>query len=295
MLAAPASLWVCPHDGAALRPAAHGFVCSGCQRTFPTLDGIACFTEEERLDPQQRIERVHRDQELDRPATPRLAYERRVELEAVMQRLPRRLMRPGGGLIVDAGCGIGRMTHHLLRRGSAVCALDFSLERLRYLQRRAPESGSLALATADVSHLPVAEATAAAIINTQVLEHLPPAAARQAVLDGFWRVLRPGGDLILTVYNFNLPWQRGGNTREGVHVSGVFYHCYEMAELRASLAAAGFEVIELCGIIHYLPHTYRAFPRLGGLSRWLDHRLEHHPGMGRRWGHLLLAHARRPD
>lgn len=293
MLASPASLWVCPHDGAPLRVTPSELACTQCQRRFAAVDGIACFTEVAALDPQQQIERVHRDRELDRPATPRLRYERQVELEAVLARLPWRRLRSSGGLIVDAGCGIGRITHALLRNGCNVCGLDFSLERLRYLQSRAPGTGSLALATADVCYLPLPAQSCDAIINTQVLEHLPPAAARQAVLAGFARRLRPGGELILTVYNFNRPWQQLGNPREGIHVSGVFFHCYEMDELRAELIAAGFQVVELCGIIHHLPHTYRAFPRLGRLSRWFDHRLERSPAMGSRWGHLLLAHARR--
>ncbi|HVB39657.1 MAG TPA: hypothetical protein VNE83_02070, partial [Terriglobales bacterium] len=120
------------------------------------------------------------------------------------------------------------------------------------------------------------------------------AAARQQLLASFARLLRPGGTLIVTVYNFGEPWRRRGDPAEGVHASGIFYHCYQAPELQVELEAAGFEILEICGIVHLVPHTYRLWPRLGALGRWCDHRIEAHPQLSQRWGNLLLAHARRP-
>ena len=290
MAAVSALGWVCPDDGCALPLQAHALVCGGCGQSYAVRDGIPCFLQPERMDPRQQFEQTLRDRQIAPPENRRYCYERQVGIEAVRRRLP----PEAAGLILDAGCGVGHLTHQLLERGHEICGLDFSLERLRYLKQHAPARGRLAVATADLNHIPLPPGSCAAVVNTQVLEHLPTAAARQQLLASFARLLRPGGTLIVTVYNFGEPWRRRGDPAEGVHASGIFYHCYQAPELQAELEAAGFEIIEICGIVHLMPHTYRLWPRLGALGRWCDHRIEAHPQLSQRWGNLLLAHARRP-
>ncbi|HET9783659.1 MAG TPA: class I SAM-dependent methyltransferase, partial [Terriglobales bacterium] len=121
------------------------------------------------MDELQRRERERRERIVDFAANRRLRYEWRIEDEAVLRRLR---PRPGER-ILDAGCGIGRLTRQLLHAGADVVALDFAHARLRHLRAHAPR-GRLALAQADLAHLPLA-ATAAfdAIVCTQVFEHLP--------------------------------------------------------------------------------------------------------------------------
>ncbi|MGH9487874.1 MAG: class I SAM-dependent methyltransferase [Terriglobales bacterium] len=234
----------------------------------------------------QRHERMCREQVLSYPATRRMRYEWQVEAEAVMARL-----HPRPGLkVLDAGCGIGRLSLTALRSGAHVTSLDFALRRLQYLRRHAPSSAAPQLCQADLTRLPLRTRSWDAVVCTQVLEHIPQAVERRKLLASFARLLRPGGRLLLTVYNFSLAWQRRGQPSQGTHASGIFYHCYEPDELRAELE--DFELLELCGLIHRLPRTYRLWPLLGPLGRHLDHRLERQPARSQRHGQLLLAHAR---
>ncbi|MGH9393119.1 MAG: class I SAM-dependent methyltransferase [Terriglobales bacterium] len=235
----------------------------------------------------QCFEREFRERELDFGGDRRVRFERRVETEAVVRRV-----RGAAGLrVLDAGSGIGRVSHALLRRRAQVTALDFAHARLQQLRRQAPARGRLALAQADLTRLPLAPRSFDTIVCTQVIEHLPTTAARSKLLSDFCRLLRPGGRLLLTAYNYSQPWQRRGDAVEGRHPTGIFYHCYRAPELRAELEAVGFELLELCGLLHLWPHSYRLLPRLGGLGRALDHAGELMPAQGARWGHLLLAHA----
>ncbi|MGH9474847.1 MAG: class I SAM-dependent methyltransferase [Terriglobales bacterium] len=234
----------------------------------------------------QRHERACRERVLSYRATRRTRYEWRVEREAVMARL-----RPHSGLrVLDAGCGIGRISLAALGAGAEVVAVDFAFARLRQLRQQAPAWARLRVCQADLTRLPVRAAQFEAIVCTQVLEHLPGAAGRRALLAAFARLLLPGGRLLLTVYNHSCAWRRRGLPREGVHESGIFYHCYEADELRSELA--DFEVLELCGVSNLLPHTWRLFPLLGPLGRFLDHRAEGNPAVSQDCGQLLLAHAR---
>lgn len=240
----------------------------------------------------QRFERAFRERELGFRGDARVRYERMVEQEAVVHRLQR--AAPPGATVLDAGCGLGAITLALQAAGYHVVALDFAFQRLRVLRAAAPAAGAAgppALAQADVTRLPLAPRSFDAVVCTQVLEHIPDARSRRAGIDALGRLLRPGGTLLLTVYNYGEPGRRRGQPAEGQHATGVFYHCYTAPELACELA--GFEIRELCGLIHLLPRTYRLFPRLGPLARALDHRLEQPSALSRRWGHLLLAHARR--
>ncbi|MGH9483189.1 MAG: class I SAM-dependent methyltransferase [Terriglobales bacterium] len=234
----------------------------------------------------QRFEREFRERELDFRGDRRVGYERQVELEAVVGRL--RLGR--GDSVLDAGCGVGRITRALLPSGAGVVGCDFALARLQRLRSSEPAGVRLGLVQADLQRLPLAPASFSAIVCTQVLEHIPEAAARRRLIADFHRLLRPGGDLVLTVYNLSETWRRRGAAAEGVHETGIFYHCYTAQELRGELAE--FEVVEFCGIVNLLPHTYWLFPRLGPLGRALDHWAERRAGLSQRWGHLLLVHAR---
>lgn len=235
----------------------------------------------------QRFEREFRERELDFGGDRRVRYERQVELEVVARRLK---LGPSDA-VLDAGCGPGRITRALLPTGAAVLGCDFALARLQRLCSQAPAGARLEVVQADLQRLPLATGAFSVIVCTQVLEHIPEAAARRRLLADFRRLLRPAGTLLLTVYNLSEPWRRRRAPAEGVHETGIFYHCYTAAELRRELE--GFEIQELCGIINLLPHSYRLFPCLGALGRALDHWVERRVRLSQKWGHLLLLRARR--
>jgi ubiquinone/menaquinone biosynthesis C-methylase UbiE len=95
--------------------------------------------------------------------------------------LARRGVRPGAA-VLDAGCGTGRYAVELARRGFVVTAVDRSPELLAEAAARARAADRpITLAEADLG-----------------------ASSRAAVLDGFARVLRPGGIVVLDVRDWDL-------------------------------------------------------------------------------------------
>ena len=239
------SLWACPRDGhfpltlsAPEAPAADiragALTCPRCGSAYPIRDGIPDFLllEEDESGRIKRMELESREQELDWPTEFQQVYESRVEAEAVLARLQ---LSPHD-LMLDAGCGFGRITRRALDTGAEVVAADFSFARLRTLRTHTGPGDRVELAVADANHLPLRPATFTKILSTQVLEHLPAPDLRRAFVRKLLELLKPGGTLVLTAYNFDE--ENGGRANGGELSQLVFYHCYNAAARRP----AGFEV-----------------------------------------------------
>lgn len=295
--------WACPRDGhyplvlstsdgAADEVREGGLLCPRCGNTYAIRDGIPDFLlfEDEESAQLKQDELDSRERELDWPTEMREVYESRLEADSVLARL-----QPSAqDRVLDAGCGLGRITRRVLDSGATVVAADFSRARLKVLRAHTAPADRVELAVADANHLPLRPNSFTKILCTQVLEHLPTPELRRAFIGELFELLVPGGELVLTVYNFDQAKRRRGLPREGKHESGIFYHCYEPRELRADLQ--GFEVREVCGIRHYLRGSYKLkiFPRLGRLGHAIDRALEGIPALSLRYGSLLLAHAVKP-
>ena len=103
-----------------------------------------------------------------------------------------------GMRIVDAGCGAGRNLVYLLREGYEVYGVDSdaqSVDRVRALARRLapsalPESNFRVEA---VEHMSFEDGWADVVISNAVLHFARDDAHFESMLQGSWRVLKPGG------------------------------------------------------------------------------------------------------
>lgn len=160
-----------------------------------------------------------------------------------------------GALWLDGGCGTGNNLQHLARRGRAV-GVDLSEEALRYCRTR-----GVAAVRGSVLALPFADARFDGVTSFDVVYHRWVPDDRAAVAEAA-RVLRPGGLLLLRVPAFRALW---GAHDEAVHSR----HRYTRGELKALLAACGFEVLRASYCNFFL------FPLLV-VRRTLDRRLGRH-------------------
>jgi len=106
-----------------------------------------------------------------------------------------------GERVLEIGCGMGRHTFLLARRGLRVEGLDLSPVLLERLRARAPADLEIPLHAADLQALPPGlEARFDAVVGFFMLHHVVDL---DACLRGAARLLRPGGRLGLLEPN---PW-----------------------------------------------------------------------------------------
>jgi SAM-dependent methyltransferase len=169
-----------------------------------------------------------------------------------------------GDRVLEAGCGLARFVIYLHRQGYDVTGVDFSQETVRTLLGFDP---SLAVEVADVKKLPYADGAFEVYISIGVVEHFEEGPA--AALAEAYRVLRPGGRLILQVPCGNLlarflqrPWDsawrrvmRTPLVRRMAHRSPraaerFFQYEYSPREMARFVRAAGFRQERLVPYFH---------------------------------------------
>jgi SAM-dependent methyltransferase len=103
---------------------------------------------------------------------------------------------PGGGVVVDVGCGTGRALPALraaVGAGGAVIGVDITPQMLDVARDRG-RAEHAALLLADARRLPLAAGSVDAVFAAGLIMHLPDPGAGLAELA---RVTRPGGRLVL--------------------------------------------------------------------------------------------------
>ncbi len=101
-----------------------------------------------------------------------------------------------GQLLADIGCGPGTYHARLVPAGVRVIGLDASFGML--VEARAETDGTAApalLSQAMAEHLPLAPATVDCVMANHMLYHVGD---QRAALQEMWRVLKPGGRLVVT-------------------------------------------------------------------------------------------------
>ena len=121
-----------------------------------------------------------------------------------------RKILPGAALL-DAGCGTGRYSRELARRGYIVHGVDLSPELIEVAKGTVGDrTGGVSFAVADILAPPTTRY--AAIVCRGVLNDIIDDDRRDAVFAAFARALRPNGALILDVRDWGASAER--KTRE---------------------------------------------------------------------------------
>ncbi len=144
------------------------------------------------------------------------------------------------GRLLDIGCNRG--SYASVYSGGSVVGVDISLTALRAAAERVPR-GSFVLADAQQLSC-LASSAFDVVLCSEVLEHL---LAPDRVFQACYRVLRPGGTLLLTTPNYKKTrptWVEMGQLAEhGIRgpQEGKYYHsAFRPGELDALARAAGF-------------------------------------------------------
>jgi SAM-dependent methyltransferase len=159
-----------------------------------------------------------------------------------------RLGLEAGERALDMGCGAGRHSFEMYRRGADVVALDKDADELATVaewfaamreEGLVPDGAEADVKQGDALALPWPDNEFDRIVAAEVLEHLPDDEAAIAELA---RVLRPGGTMAVTVPRW-LPEKVCWALSDAYHeVEGGHVRIYRGNELAAKLERAGLRV-----------------------------------------------------
>lgn len=152
-----------------------------------------------------------------------------------LRRLP-----PGAvGSLLDIGCGTGAFLEAVTRDrpGLTVAGVDISPDMLAVARRRLPESAGLHVAPADALPFPDESFDFAVTTNAFHFFRAPEAALRE-----IYRVLRPGGAVVVTDWCHDYLTCRLCDRLLALFTA-AHHRTYGSAECRRLLERAGFDAI----------------------------------------------------
>jgi len=129
--------------------------------------------------------------------------------------------------------------------------IDFSIQMLRFARKYSQKFNfAVNLSLADVSSLPHPDKTFDWAISVATYHHIKGEDKKRVALNELRRVLKPGGEAFITVWNrwqprfwfkgkeITVPWQQRGKTLHR------YYYLFSYAELEKLVKQAGFEVLK---------------------------------------------------
>ena len=167
----------------------------------------------------------------------------RSELEVLAQRWQK-------GSLLNIGCAHGP-DFLPFRQNFDLCGVDFSTRMLDFARKYSQKFDFTAnLLLADVSQLPFSDGIFGWAISVATYHHIKGERERQTALNELRRVLKPGGEAFITVWNrwqprfwfsgreVAVPWRTKGKTLER------YYYLFSYPELERLVKRAGFQVLK---------------------------------------------------
>jgi len=169
-----------------------------------------------------------------------------------------------GNRVLDVGCGVGRWSLALARRGAQVTGVDISETMVAEAARRAAARGlsqRCQFVAQDLAELAVA-GSYDLIVGVTVLQHILGEHRLLAAMAGLSDRLAPGGRIVLL---------EAAPTRRAGHCDSPIFRARDVGEYLALFDACGLAVRAITGVdpmplkTMLLPY-YRALPRPAALA-----------------------------
>jgi len=174
-------------------------------------------------------------------------YRHRTRFSSELEALARRW---GAGKLLNIGCAHGP-DFIPFREGFELYGIDISRKMLEMAQKYAVKYDYLAnLAEGDAVHLPYGDNTFDYAISVATYHHIKGENERLHALRELHRVLKPGGEAFITVWNRRQPrfWLRGKEIqvpwRTGEDTLYRYYYLFSYGEIEKLMKKVGFQAVK---------------------------------------------------
>ncbi len=183
-----------------------------------------------------------------------------VERLAVLDNLD---LRPTD-VLVDLGCGTGRITMALASLCKHVIAIDRSSRSLEILNARIRDRSltNVTIVKADAT-LPLPERVRATrVVSVQLLQHIPTMAGRRGTMENIGRILLPGGRCVIVNEVHGLARRIRGKPRQIDTPNQLYFHPFTIPEILELMRIAGLTPSRPrgCGTLYWT--RYAVAPQL---------------------------------
>lgn len=233
--------------------------CEGCGSVFPIEGGIVRMLPQhlhlQQITPEheaeirlKRSEMAARDAQVeDYDKMTNLALFGKVEIPYTLQQMN---LRPTD-VLLEAGCGTGRMTQVFAHKCKSHVAVDFSIESLLVCRQKLDRLGihNVDLIQADICSLPIHDEQFHRVVSCGVLEHIPTPSSRAKMVEEMTRTALPDSKLVISAYKHSL-YTRLFDKKEGEHSGGIYFLRFHHKELH-TLLSEHLHVENLSGLLVY--------------------------------------------
>lgn len=153
---------------------------------------------------------------------------------------------PRGGLCVELGCGVGRVTRHLAERFDRVIGLDISPGNLARCEAYMAEAGVTNVQTRPIRAMDDFSAFDGSDFFYSIisLQHSPPP-LQKAILRRAMQGLRPGGIMLIQFLGEWLGYEFDVAAYVDAPSGGMEMHCLPRAVVLAEMAAQGVRPLDM--------------------------------------------------
>jgi ubiquinone/menaquinone biosynthesis C-methylase UbiE len=145
--------------------------------------------------------------------------------------------------VLDAGCGAGRMSRYLARRGCLVEGIDLSSNMIAAARR---DHGDLVFTVGSLAELPYPDDRFGGVMLWYSIIHTPPAGLARVFAEAA-RVLGPGGHLLVGFQAGDGKRDVSGAYRRFGHEIHLERHLYPADHIASRLTEVGLE--EVCRLV----------------------------------------------
>lgn len=166
-----------------------------------------------------------------------------------------------GDVIVELGCGTGKITQEIIKAGfKDLIAMDFSEASIKLLIEKLDDrtKDRVLFIKGDACNLPLKDHISDKCASAQVFEHIPGKHEQEKFITELKRILKPSGIATMTVYNLNIR-KKLQKAAKGYHEGSIYFENFTKKEIK-KVFERHFTIDQLFGINCYFPFFYKTGP-----------------------------------